>query len=67
MKVLALLLLASVCLASNGDGIPGCTGTQSTFPLIDTPPTLVQTVANGKKFTIGIANIIQTTTVVNST
>lgn len=41
MKVIILLTLIVLALASTpGDGIPGCTGHESPFELIDEKPTL---------------------------
>lgn len=33
--------------------IEGCTGEAIDFPLVDEEPDLVETVVNGKKFTVG--------------
>ena len=54
MKSLVLFgLIAAVLATVPGDGIDGCTGTASTFELIDHPPTLVAEVPNGRKYTYG--------------
>lgn len=54
MKIILLIFLIGFIQSDKvpGDNIPGCTGNASPFALIDTEPTLVQTVENGKKFTI---------------
>ena len=54
MKTIILLSLVFLAFASTpGDGLLGCTGNQSPFPLIDHEPTLVAEVANGRKYTYG--------------
>ena len=54
MKNLLILgLLVVLAISLTGDDLKGCTGEENPFDLIDTEPTLVQTVANGKKYTIG--------------
>lgn len=55
MKAILVLALLTIALtATPGDGIQGCTGHQSQFPLIDTEPTLEAEVPNGRKYTYGI-------------
>ena len=57
MRYCLFVALFLVCIASAavpGDGIPGCTGHESPFELIDHEPTLVAEVTNGKKYTYGI-------------
>jgi hypothetical protein len=51
--LLAAVLALAIAVSLPGDGIEGCTGHASQFPLIDTEPTLVDSVPNGKKYTIG--------------
>lgn len=55
MKTILLLslVLAITYSSTPGDGIDGCTGTEITFPLVDTEPKLVQEVQNGRKYTYG--------------
>ena len=55
MKAL-LFLVIPLILASSipGDGIEGCTGHESQFTLGEQLPELVQTIPNGKKYTLGI-------------
>ena len=54
-KLIFLAVLAVFAFASiPGDGIEGCTGTENPFDLVDTEPTLVKEVENGRKYTIGI-------------
>lgn len=56
MKALLPILLLTLVLAAttSGDGIEGCTGHESQFALGEEKPELVATVANGKKYTIGM-------------
>ena len=65
--ILIALFTLSVFASTPGDGIQGCTGNENPFDLIDTEPTLVSEVANGRKYTIGIFTLIQTMTEENST
>ena len=54
MKVLLFLVVPLILAASiPGDGIVGCTGHESEFTLGEQKPELVQTVPNGKKYTLG--------------
>jgi hypothetical protein len=53
MRIIVLLGLIALAIAViPGDGIAGCTGNENPFDLIDTAPTSVQNVTNGKKYTI---------------
>jgi hypothetical protein len=53
MKIILILSFIALAISTiPGDGIPGCTGNENPFDLIDTEPTLVSTVTNGKKYTI---------------
>ena len=54
MKALLFVIIPLILATSiPGDGIEGCTGHESSFTLGEQQPELVQTVANGKKYTIG--------------
>jgi len=57
---LVLLIILPLILASSipGDGIEGCTGHESAFTLGEQLPQLVQSVPNGKKYTLGNCTII---------
>lgn len=69
MKALLPILLLTLVLAATtpGDGIEGCTGHESQFALGEEKPELVATVANGKKYTIGMCITTQITTGGSST
>ncbi len=57
MRYCLFVALFLVCVASAavpGDGIPGCTGHESPFELIDHEPSLVAEVPNGRKYTYGM-------------
>ena len=69
MMKLALLIILPLVLAAAvpGDGVEGCTGHSSPHALGEQLPQLVQSVPNGKKYTLGTPSIMQTTTAGNST
>lgn len=50
---LALLVALLAIMTRCSSKIEGCTGDAIDFPLIDEEPDLVETVVNGKKFTVG--------------
>lgn len=66
MKAILLLSLVFLAFAGYTDE-NGCTGQTNTLPLIDTPPTLVKEVANGKKYTIGTFVVMKIMMAENST
>ena len=49
----SFLVLLAVLAIATAVQIEGCTGQAIDFPLIDQEPDLVETVLNGKKFTVG--------------